>query len=336
MSSTVNRVSLDSPLMRARLKNRRIEKEYLHRNLDTYNNRVISDFIVKRRPINYQYSRFTETQKLNIKPKEVVKLPVNGLEQSSVLKHQSVQTSSKKLKKANYSKMQVVLVALAVVMIGFGAYLTLDGYRANVVAQAQASKLVTLANKTVTDNNLNSSKTTISKNNVNTPVPATVKPTNYSIADYTVSPNLPKYINIPRFGVHARIFSVGTLHNGALQTPYNVYDTDWYNGSSLPGQPGAMLIDGHVSSWTTQGVFYNIRSLAPGDIIQIVRGDNTIFNYKVVKQQIYSSNNVDMTAAVTPIVPSQPGLNLISCTGDVISGTNLFNARVVVFATLVN
>ncbi len=120
--------------------------------------------------------------------------------------------------------------------------------------------------------------------------------------------------------------------SGAIGTPNNVYDTDWYNGSSLPGQPGAMLIDGHVSSWTTPGVFYSIKSLLAGDDIQLERGDGTMFTYKVVSTQIYQSSNVDMKAALNPITPGKPGLNLITCTGNVLAGTNEFNERVVVFS----
>ena len=95
-----------------------------------------------------------------------------------------------------------------------------------------------------------------------------------------------------------------------------------------------MLIDGHVSSWTTDGVFYGIKKLKAGDIIKIERGDGKMFTYNVVKSQVFPSGNVNMTSAMTPVVPGQPGLNLITCTGDVIPGTSTFNERIIVYATL--
>jgi sortase (surface protein transpeptidase) len=119
---------------------------------------------------------------------------------------------------------------------------------------------------------------------------------------------------------------------GALETPANVYDTAWFNQSALPGQPGAMLIDGHVSSWTTHGVFYGLKTLVAGDTIEVQRGDGTDFMYKVVRTQVYSAFSVDMKAALAPIVAGRSGLNLITCTGEVIPGTNEFNQRVMVFA----
>jgi hypothetical protein len=97
-----------------------------------------------------------------------------------------------------------------------------------------------------------------------------------------------------------------------------------------------MLIDGHISSWSAHGVFYGLKDLQPGDSLQIVRGDGTVFNYRVVQTQIYPSGNVDMSAAISPIVPGAPGLNLISCIGDVIPGTSQFNERIVVFTKQVN
>ncbi len=127
---------------------------------------------------------------------------------------------------------------------------------------------------------------------------------------------------------------MGVTSSGALETPPNVFETAWYNESSEPGQQGAMLIDGHVSSWTAHGVFYGIKTLVAGDIIKVEKGNGQIFTYSVVKSQVFPSGNVNMQSAMTPIIAGQPGLNLITCTGDVIPGTSFFNERIIVYATL--
>ena len=163
----------------------------------------------------------------------------------------------------------------------------------------------------------------------------TIQPSNDMVTSYTVSPNLPRYLIVPKLNIDARIISVGTNSQGAISTPNNVFDTAWHNQSSLPGQSGAMVIDGHISSWTTKGVFYSLNTLEPGDIIKLERGDGVIYNYKVVKTQIYSSENIDMSRVLSPVNPGSPGLNLISCFGDVIAGTNEFNERIVVFTELI-
>lgn len=160
-----------------------------------------------------------------------------------------------------------------------------------------------------------------------------VRPSKKALATYQVAPSLPRYIIIPKIDVNARVGSVGLTASGAIGTPSNVYDTDWFNQSSKPGETGAMLIDGHISSWNANGVFYNLHQLQPGDVIEIQRGDGKMFTYKVSEVKIYDKNSVNMKSVLAPIDPSRPGLNLISCYGDVIKGTNEFNKRIVVYST---
>jgi len=162
--------------------------------------------------------------------------------------------------------------------------------------------------------------------------PDTAKPTPAAVQQYNVAPDMPRYLRITKLGVFARVMQVGVDKNNALGTPSNVYDTDWYTGSAKPGSPGAALIDGHVAGWKAKGVFYNLDKLVAGDQIQIERGDGSLLNYKVVRSQIYSANQVDMRAALTPVTAGKPGLNLISCTGKIVSGTSRYSQRVIVFA----
>ena len=84
----------------------------------------------------------------------------------------------------------------------------------------------------------------------NVTVPSTTPIPKSTVAAYSVAPNLPKYLIIPKLYVDSRVLSVGVTSSGAVGVPDNIYDTAWYNESSAPGQPGAMLIDGHISSWS--------------------------------------------------------------------------------------
>lgn len=217
------------------------------------------------------------------------------------------------------------LAGMAMLVFGLGLVVALGGWRTNHQVQAQVQRLVQ-----------STASTTTKPQSAPVVVPGTVAPAPAAVTSYTVAPNLPRYLTIPSLGVHARILSVGITAQGALQTPSNVYDTAWYNESAQPGQPGAMLIDGHVSSWTTHGVFYGLKGLKPGDRVQVERGDGTTFTYKVVKSQVYDAGNVDMAAALTPVTPGVPGLNLITCDGQVKAGTSEFNQRIVVFTEQVS
>jgi len=164
--------------------------------------------------------------------------------------------------------------------------------------------------------------------------PSTKKPTTKDIVNYSVPPLDPKYLIIPSINVNARIYKISLNADKQIEAPSNVYDTAWYSSSSLPGQPGAMFIDGHVSSWTTEGVFYNLKKLVPGDEISVVRGDNKTFTYVVNALKIYPYNNVNMNQVLSSYEPYTAGLNLMTCTGQVIKNTSEFNERIVVFTTL--
>ena len=161
--------------------------------------------------------------------------------------------------------------------------------------------------------------------------PKTNKPSSQAFNNYQVPPDAPRYLFIPGLSVRAMVKPLGLTVKNQIASPANVFDAGWYTGSAKPGQPGAMLIDGHVSSWTARGIFYNLKKLQPGDQVQVQRGDGQILTYKVVKSQVYDADNVDMKAVLTPVDPSRPGLNLITCDGSVIKGTNEFNKRIVVF-----
>lgn len=162
--------------------------------------------------------------------------------------------------------------------------------------------------------------------------PSTTKPKEDAFAAYTVPPDQPRYLFIADTAVRAMVKPLGLTTDKHIGTPSNVFYAGWYTGSAKPGKPGAMLLDGHVSSWSAHGIFYNLKNLTPGKTITIERGDGTRFTYKVVKNQTYDDDKVDMAAAMAPITSTKPGLNLITCGGQVKKGTNEFNKRIVVFA----
>lgn len=167
--------------------------------------------------------------------------------------------------------------------------------------------------------------------------PSSIKPKASTVASYTVPANNPKYIAIPAIGItNTPVLRLGLTTSRAINVPDNVYETGWYDGSSLPGHSGAMFIYGHVSSWTADGIFYNLHKLVTGDKVIITTGNNAVYTYQVVSSRVYPYTNVDMSQVLSPINSNTPGLNLMTCTGKVISGTSEFNERLVVFTSLVS
>jgi sortase (surface protein transpeptidase) len=170
-----------------------------------------------------------------------------------------------------------------------------------------------------------------------TNVPSAPKPKASTIAAYNVSADNPKYIAIPAIGIpNTEVLKLGLTSSGAIAVPSSSYVTGWYGNSSKPGQSGAMFIYGHVLGWYTGGIFYNLHKLVPGDKIIVTRGDNTTYTYEVDGSKVYPANDVDMGAVLNPYQPNVPGLNLMTCTGQLNLKDISYNERLVVFTSLVS
>lgn len=267
-----------------------------------------------------------EAPPINVIPPEPFVAPSKAKQQpSAVLKRQFVKPPSfatiEPAVKRHHAKMQLAMMSMAVLVFGFGLAVSISTLQTNNKAASTVSALSQEVDKQATTSDVTDPS-----------APSVTKPAANSYANYMVAPDLARYIKIPKLGVDARVLQVGVKANGEMATPNNVHDAAWYNGSAKPGQAGATLIDGHVSSWTSRGVFYGVKTLAAGDAVQIVKGDGAIINYKVVKTQTYDAGNVDMQAAMKPVTEGKSGLNLITCAGQVKKGTNDFSQRVIVFA----
>jgi LPXTG-site transpeptidase (sortase) family protein len=209
-----------------------------------------------------------------------------------------------------------LLIACAVVLLAAGGLVAWRQWQGNKQADAVAARNQYRANHGhATGNN-----------------PSTTRPGADAYDAWKVPDDQPRYIFIQRLKVKAVVKPVGLTKDGAVGAPNNIYDAAWYVGSAKPGASGATFIDGHVSSWTTNGVFHDLGQLKPGDEIKIERGDGEVLKYEVTKTATYDVGKINMKAVLAPINPHKPGLNLMTCTGNVIHGTSEFNRRVVVFA----
>jgi sortase (surface protein transpeptidase) len=219
-------------------------------------------------------------------------------------------------------RQQRLLTGLAALVLVAGTAVSLSGVFGNHAAKLKAAQAsLAVATSATTTNSRDSA-------------PSTAPVTADTLRAYRVAPEAARYISIPKLGVLARVLQVGMTKDGALATPSNVFDTAWYKQSAQPGQPGATLIDGHVSSWTTNGVFYGIKKLVAGDTIQIERGDGQKLSYAVVKTVTYPADAVDMGSLMKPVTPGKSGLNLITCGGKYDSKSGEFTQRIAVYATL--
>ena len=165
------------------------------------------------------------------------------------------------------------------------------------------------------------------------------EPTEPEVREYTVPADQPRYLTISKIGVYkARVITVWVKASGELGTPANIFDAGWYGGSSKPGQGGTLLIDGHNGGPSKIGIFKNLPAVAEGDTIEIVRGDGTIFKYKVVenKSVLLSEADAYMRTAQQSPEPGKESVTIITCTGEWSDKQKTYLSRQFLRAVIVN
>lgn len=307
------RLTLDNPVFAGKLRYTHRSSAYVRRRLQPA---TIDDIVVARRPKPVPKHSGVTAVRVHAARSQA---PAKARPHVAVLQPTS-RKSVRRKRHVSHGR-HMVLYAMAGSIFLLGVAVSLNGLRANKQVAAQVTHLQHEQSGGTDDAT------------ADTP-PSTDRPSSNAVASYSVAPNLPRYIDIPKLQVHARVLSMGVDSKNQLRAPGNVFDAGWYNASAQPGQPGAMLVDGHISSWTTKGVFYGLNKLKAGDQIAITRGDNQKFTYTVVKTQTYDAKSVDMASLLVSQNTAKPGLNLISCSGDVIPGTSEFDKRIVVYAVM--
>lgn len=152
-------------------------------------------------------------------------------------------------------------------------------------------------------------------------------------AAYTVPADQPRYIYIPTLGVNARVMSVGVNSRGSIDTPSNLNDTAWYDGSAKPGQEGQVFIDGHTSfNRHLNAAFNNLPKLKANDQVVIEKGNGERVSYRVVATKTVETGKVDMGEALNPPAGAKKGLTLMTCTGTFNYRNQTADKRFIVYA----
>jgi len=98
--------------------------------------------------------------------------------------------------------------------------------------------------------------------------------------NYQVAALYPRYLEIERLGLNARV-EASNVNENTMPLPNNIHDVCWYSGSGRPGENGTILISGIKQGLKKPGAFVNLDSLEKNDIITLVRGDGARFDYQV-------------------------------------------------------
>ena len=121
--------------------------------------------------------------------------------------------------------------------------------------------------------------------------PSEQQPTADEIATHQVQKDEPRYLDIQRLNIHARIFTSEVDTNGILAIPNNIYDANWYSGSSKPGKNGYIIISGIHSTKNRPGIFANLDSLEQNDEIVLENSEGVKYTYQVKEINIISNQD---------------------------------------------
>src|SRR3990170_5994925 len=134
---------------------------------------------------------------------------------------------------------------------------------------------------------------------------------------------------IPKIKVDAPVGVRGIDGNGVMESPSKPFDVAWYDFSARPGFGSNAVFSGHVDYRDVgPAVFWDLRKLAPGDLVQVRLADGTTYTYRVTALNTFAADE----APVAEIVGTTPAevVTLITCSGTFDRQTRQYSDRLVV------
>ena len=148
------------------------------------------------------------------------------------------------------------------------------------------------------------------------------------------APARPVAVSIPALSVAGPLEElVADPATGELAAPHDPARAGWYAAGVVPGDQGPAVIGGHVDSRNGPGVFFRLRTLRPGDLVDVTRSDGRTVRFSVIAVALYPKDRFPTEAVYGPT--SGPELRLVTCGGTFDRSARSYDDNVVVDAALV-
>ena len=148
------------------------------------------------------------------------------------------------------------------------------------------------------------------------------------------APVRPVAVSIPALSVAGPLEElVADPASGELAAPADPARAGWYAAGVVPGDRGPAVIGGHVDSRSGPGVFFRLRTLRPGDLVDVTRSDGRTVRFTVIAVALYPKDRFPTEAVYGPT--SGPELRLVTCGGTFDRSARSYVDNVVVDAALV-
>jgi hypothetical protein len=143
----------------------------------------------------------------------------------------------------------------------------------------------------------------------------------------------PVRLSVPAIGLNVSLSTLGLNANGTVQVPTNIQQPGWYRVGPSPGQDGSAVILGHVDSYQGPAVFFKLRSLVPGDLVNVSLADGASAQFRVTFVAMYSKTSFPDQEVYGG--QGHSSLQLVTCGGAFDSHTGHYLSNIVVFTSLV-
>jgi len=136
---------------------------------------------------------------------------------------------------------------------------------------------------------------------------------------------------IPKISVDAPVVTLGVDDQGVMQSPKKPFEVAWYDFTARPGTGGNAVFSGHVDFASVgAAVFWHLRELGPGDLVEVRLADGTAYQYLVVSSTSYTGNDAPIADIVGPT--GKDTVTIITCTGTFNREVHQYSHRLVVRA----
>ena len=144
----------------------------------------------------------------------------------------------------------------------------------------------------------------------------------------------PLALSIPAIGVAGPLEDlVADRASGELSAPADPSRAGWYAAGVVPGDRGPAVIGGHVDSRRGPGVFFALRTLRRGDIVEVARSDGRTARFTVIAVARYAKGAFPTRAVYGPT--AGPELRLVTCGGIFDRARRSYQDNIVIDAALI-
>ncbi len=142
----------------------------------------------------------------------------------------------------------------------------------------------------------------------------------------------PVALRLSSIDVDAPIIPTGVdSRTGQMEVPGNVRDVAWYEFGARPGESGSAVLAAHVDlAGRGPGVFFHLRDVEPGDLVEVEFGDGSVSFFRVEARTVYPKDELPLDTIFAE--QGSPVLTLITCGGGFSESAGSYDSNVVVYA----